>query len=155
MGELSIPLTSGFLLSPESVTILDGSDSLIGWKEINTKLTMKGKGKVDIGGSRVPGGWVPGTPDWTATIKFDLTWWSEYMRKHHGYADEVLTRTFAYLSKAREYSLQLIGLSFLDQDGTATKGADGGLEIGTSWGILDVKHTVDNEEIRYLAEGLL
>ncbi len=155
MGELAIPLANGFAISFESVSILDGSDSMTGFKEIQAKLTMKGKSKVEIGGQREAWAWTPGIPDWSVAIKFELTWWTEYMRKHPGYADEVLTRTFAYLSLAREYSCQFIGLSFLDQDNTATKGSDGGLEVSTNWGVLRVKHTVDNVEIPYLAEGLL
>ncbi len=155
MGELTLPLTNSFLMSFEGLHVLEAGKPVVGIREIGVNLEMKGKGVVDVGGSRKPAGWIPGTPYYEVTIKWELTWWTEYMRAHPRYVDEILSRTFAWLTRAREHELSLSGLSFMKQDQQATKGHDGALELNTTWGALDCSQTVDGTPIPMFLDGTL
>lgn len=155
MGELSLPMTTSYLLNFEGLHVLEGSKPIIGLREIEVTIEMTGKAPVDIGGSREAGGWIPGTPKYTATMTWELTWWTEYMRSHPRYVDEILNRTFAWLSRAREHEISFRGLSFMKENGSAKKGHDGALEQKTDWGALGVKKTVDGTEIPMFNTGVL
>lgn len=156
MGELQLPMTNSFLLNFEGLHVLDErGDAVIGLREVGIKMTMQGKTPVDIGGARESAGWIPGTPKYEITMKWELTWWTEYMRSHSLYVDEILDRTFAWLSRAREHELRFTGLSFIDQDGSATKGHDNALEQATNWGALGVRQVIDGTEIPMFRTGVL
>ena len=148
---MDAPLTRGFLLHFEGLKVLDAAGDDIGIREIQLKNTMKGKGKVD-GKSRIPLGYVPGSPDWMAAVKSELTYWTRWAQRNPGYADRIIPVTFDYLSAGCNYTIELIGCTYQDEDHTANKGSESGLEKAMNFFVLDVVQTVDGVEIPYLGD---
>jgi hypothetical protein len=148
---LTTPKTRGFLLSFHALSVLDDAGDDVGIREIGLKNTMKGKGKV-WGKARKPLGLTPGAPDWTCTKKWNLDHWTQWAKRHPGYADDIFDLTFDYLTKGLNYTIELNGVSYVDEDHQATEGADGGLEKTINFTVIDVRQFVDNVEIPYLQD---
>ena len=151
---LQFPHTAGFILSFNSLRIPDGKGGNdIGIREISLKNTMKGRSKV-FGLGRTWLGYTSGTPDWEASIKWELTHFGRWAQANQPYQDTVFSLPFLYLEKGVKYEVRLSGVLYKDEDHSASEGSEGALEKTLNFFVGEVQQFVDGVEIAYrIPEG--
>lgn len=143
------PKSSGFLLSFTSLAIPNGAGGREwGIREISLKNTMQGRGKV-FGSGRRALGVTAGRPDWSASIKWNLDHFTDWITRNQPYQDIMFDLPFPYIESGLLYEVTLIGLHYMSEDHTATEGSDGGLEKTVEFGVIDVVQRVNGQEIQY------
>jgi hypothetical protein len=145
---IPFPNTAGFLLSFHSLTVSDSSGPDIGIREIQLKNTKQGRQK-SWGGAQRPLGVYKGRDDWTAVIKWELSYYGPWKARNQPYTDKFFTWTFDYTENGLSYEIKLIGAFYVDEEEGTSVGADGSVEGTINFGVVDVEQRVDGQLIQY------
>lgn len=149
---IPFPNTAGFLLSFHSLTVADAGGPDIGIREVNLKHAKEGREPI-FGGARIALGVPAGREVFEATTKWELSYWTQWLKRTPRYSDRAFTWQWDYAEDGLLYEVKLKGAFFKDAEKGASVGNSGALEKTINWIVLDIEQKVDGQVIPYRLPG--
>lgn len=146
---IGYPKTDGFLFSFTSLRVPDGAGGDdIGIRSLGVKNTKKGRSKV-WGKSRRPLGHTAGADDLTFTCTWVRDYFMRWQQRNQPYTDKFFDLPIVHIEEGQKYEVLLKGCIYMDQDGTATEGAEGGIEDVVNFSVTDMDLVIDGVPIEW------